>query len=300
MISANESINLIWINNSRWEEDWIHEMLSEVQADILTIIDSKHEVFLDKSIIVTSAPNIEKYQAYFAEYKRRGLKFGIIHLSDENYDHPHDFYEAAPFVIRNYWHKKFTEANNVSFLPLGYKKNFWDNFSGYIKNAEDRKYNWSFAGQLKKSTRICMIQNMKKIPNYFIYEIFDFNSPDSLSAETYRDLLLESIFIPCPRGWWNLDSFRLSEALECGCIPIVEKTPFDYFSKAFGDSYPFPSVSSWDDLPRILRPLLSNPARLEKLRQDCFHWWINYKENEKRHIAALIDKYLLQVEDTSN
>jgi hypothetical protein len=137
-----------------------------------------------------------------------------------------------------------------------------------------------------------MIQNMRKIPKYYIHETFDFNAPDALSAANYRDLLLESIFVPCPRGWWNLDSFRLSEALECGCIPIVENAPFDYFSRLFGESYPFPSLTSWNELTRIIRPLLAQPERLEKLRQDCYTWWINYKAKEKEHIAKLVELHL--------
>ncbi len=300
-LGANESINLIWISGSpegSWEEDWIQEMLSEVQADIHTIVDGNHEVFLDKSIIVTSHPNKEKYQEYFSEYKKRGLKFGVIHLSDETYDHPCDFYDGVPFVIRNYWHKKFANAQNVSFLALGYKRTFWDGFTGHIKKAEERKYNWSFAGQIKKSTRVSMIKNMRKIPHYHIHEIFDFNSPDALSASNYRDLLLESIFVPCPRGWWNLDSFRLSEALECGCIPIVEKSPLDYFSKLFGTSYPFPSLTSWKELQKIIRPLLEDPERLEQLRLDCYNWWMNYKASEKKHIANLVHDNFYAKKDT--
>lgn len=302
-LNANESINLIWISGDpaiSWEEDWIHEMLSEVQTDIHTIVDLNHEVFLDKSIIVTSAPNKEKYRHYFSEYKKRGLKFGVIHLSDEIYDHPCDFYDDPLFIIRNYWHKKFANSKNVSFLALGYKRKFWDGFQGEIKNANDRKYNWVFAGQIEKFTRVSMINNMRKIPHYHIHETFDFNSPDALSATDYRDLLLESIFVPCPRGWWNLDSFRLSEALECGCIPIVENAPFDYFSKIFGKSYPFPCLRSWNEVPKVLRPLFFHPERIEKLRQDCYQWWQNYKAETKKQIADLIQRNFELKKNESN
>jgi hypothetical protein len=57
-----------------------------------------------------------------------------------------------------------------------------------------------------------------------------------LNIEDYAQLLSETIFAPCPAGWENLDSFRVCEALEAGCIPIVERRPFyDYFRHLFGD-----------------------------------------------------------------
>jgi hypothetical protein len=78
-----------------------------------------------------------------------------------------------------------------------------------------------------------------------------FNGPDSLSIEEYRNLFLNTTFMPCPKGCWNFDCFRVCEALECGCISIVEKIPFDYFQRLMGD-YPFLAVNTW-----VRRQLLS-------------------------------------------
>ncbi len=295
VVYAKEPINLIWLGGGpegSWEEDWIHEMLSEVKADFQTIVDIDHAVFLDRSIIVSSAPNMEKYKQYFSEYSKRNLRFGIIHISDEGYSHPCDFYQYAQFIVRNYWHKKFAGQKNLLFFPLGYKRKFWHSFQGELKPSFSRKFTWSFAGQISKSSRISMIGNMKKIPGYFIHETSTFNAPECLPIAAYRDLMLESIFMPCPRGWWNLDSFRLSEALECGCIPIVEKTPFDYFAKLFDGPYPFLAVENWEEVPHLMKTLLADPERLEQLRLDCYHWWLEYKKNLEKKIADLVEDAL--------
>ena len=288
---ANEAIHLIWLGHNPdrlWERDWIYEVLSEVKHEVKTIVDMNYNIFVNQAIIIVSDPDKTKYPHYFLEYIKRNFKFGVIQISDEAYVHGCDFYSSAQFVIRNYWHKKFANQKNILFFPLGYKRKFWDGFNDQLKPLSSRKFIWSFAGQIKKSTRKNMIQNMKKIPNYYVHETSNFNSADALPVNAYRDLLLDSIFIPCPRGWWNLDSFRVSEALECGCIPIVEATPFDYFSKLFEGPYPFLKESSWEQIPSLLLPLLENPEQLELLRMNCYNWWLEYKKTTKQKITDLI------------
>jgi hypothetical protein len=69
-----------------------------------------------------------------------------------------------------------------------------------------------------------------------------------------RDVMLQSIFIPCPRGYVSPDSFRFCEALECGWIPIVEKIPTsftDYFRGMLDEDYPFPAVADWSEAPPL-------------------------------------------------
>ena len=137
-----------------------------------------------------------------------------------------------------------------------------------------------------------MINYMKMIPGHFIYETFAWADANSLSTQDYRQLLLDTIFVPCPTGWWNLDSFRVCEALECGCLPIVEKKPFDYFSKLFGSRYPFLSVESWDQAPDLINKLLADPVRLEHARKQCHRWWRHHKIGLKKNIARLAEKKL--------
>lgn len=287
-LQNEKKVHLIWqVPNFGyyWESEWLREMLSEV--DFTEQVDGRFSVFEDNSIIVIPICD-GKARDYFEKLHALGYKFGVIQLSDENYKFPDYYSHLAKFVLRNYWHKNFLQNEKITPFPLGYKKGFWEGLPDKsIPAASKRHYMWSFAGQIMKTSRVSMITNMKKIPPYFVYETTTFADPRALPIDQYRDVMLDSIFIPCPRGFWNLDSFRVYEALECGCIPIVEKTPLDYFTLFFGE-HPFLSVSTWDDVPALIEDLLSDPERLENRRAECYQWWLDYKTNLKSKVAEIV------------
>lgn len=134
-----------------------------------------------------------------------------------------------------------------------------------------------------------MLSAMQKVPGYYHHEISGWEAPDSLSTEAYRDMLLNSIFALCPKGWWNLDSFRIYEALECGAIPIVEKEPLDYFSEFYGP-HPFLTVANWEEAPALVKNLIDHPEELEQKQKDCYKWWTAYKTKLKHEVADVIKK----------
>lgn len=280
----SEEISLIWqISDSCWEWDWVREIFQNV--DYREIKDGNFTIVKDRAIIVIG--HSDKLDGYLSQFKSKNYTYGIVHIADETYSNPTQSYENAAFVYRNYWHKKYVVQPQVKCFPLGYKTGFWKNYPKQIKEARNRKYTWSFAGQINKSTRQDMISNLKKISKHFIYETQSFADPQALSTEKYRNLLLDSIFVPCPRGFWNLDSFRVYEALECGCIPIVEKQPLDYFTKFYGN-HPFLSVNSWNEAPSLLQHLLNHPELLEQVQKDCYKWWKEYKRNLQNEVAEVV------------
>ncbi len=269
-------VTLVWQAN-RWEEDWVMEVLSGLDVELVE--DTKFEKFIDHSIVVVSSHHGEQGCAdYFTKLHEMNYKFGVILLSDEWYNAGPGFWKHAEFVFRTFWHKKYANDPKIVAFPLGYKKGFWSGADKRHEPAARRPYNWSFAGQITwKPTRESMIHQMKQVPSYHIHETFTWEDPNALSVKDYRTTLLNSIFVPCPTGWWNLDSYRVYEALECGCIPIVEKQPFDYFAKFLGDN-PFITIDSWDQAPLIMNVLLADPVRLEQRRKECVQWWANYKK----------------------
>lgn len=288
-------ISLIWQVDRKIspEEDWLMELLSGLEITILD--DGKFEKFINQSIIVISTAHNDRndYEQYFQKLHEMNYSFGIILLSDERYDSPTDFYKYAKFVFRNYWHKKFSDQKNVVTFSLGYKSGFWKDATKEVKNCNARNYIWSFAGQITgKPTRIDMIAHIKNIPKYFIHETFSWGDPQALSVTAYQDLLLNTIFVPCPTGFWNLDSFRVYEALECGCIPIVEKNPIDYFANFYGE-HPFITIESWDQVPKIINSLMENRNHLEQRRVQCYRWWLDYKKKTHRKFVKIIRRNLV-------
>lgn len=288
-------INVIWQFDRAisWEQDWLTELLDGFE--VTHIDDGNYKIFLNNSLVVVSGVhNFDGHKQYFEKLHAMNYACGVILLSDEGYHAPTDFYEQVKFVFRNYWHKKFASYKEVYTFPLGYKTGFWKNCSRYVKDSQYRNYTWSFAGQMiGKPTREAMLNAMKQIQNYHIHEIFTWADKNGLPVDAYQDLLLNTIFVPCPTGWWNLDTFRLYEALECGCIPIVEKNPIDYFGLYFGQ-HPFLVVESWDEAPACINTLLSDPIRLEKRRVACHQWWLDHKEKVKNELRLLIQKTLVR------
>lgn len=286
-------IPLVWQcgRSGMWEEDWLKEVLSDVKT--INIDDDNFEKFVDNSIVVISSGyKSDEFANYFAKMHKRGFKYGIILLSDELYHVPHIQFEYASFIFRNYWKKEYTKDERVLVFPLGYGRGFWKDCDAIPRPASDREYVWSFVGQIcYKPTREMMIDALKVVPHYKIHETtgWGITSPQAMPVTEYRDLLFKTLFVPCPKGWWNIDSFRLSESLECGCIPIVETFPFDYFKKFYGPN-PFLKVNSWEEAPALIDALMADPEALERKRVECYEWWQSYKANMKDEMTKIIKK----------
>jgi len=292
-LSAEAKYHVVWQvpPDGVCERDWTREILSKLDYD--EVWENRgYSIFKDKSVIIIDGNGSPDYIPYFEKLLKKGYRFVVIAHSDEYYHAPTYYYPKIPFVFRNYWKAEFAKYPNVKPFALGYVKNFWNNCPNpIIKAAGKRKYVWAFAGDVNKTTRQSMYQNMKNIPGGFIHCTSGFLTQDALSREQYRDILLDSVFAPAPTGNYNPESFRIYEALECGCIPIVESSPFDYYKLLLGP-HPFITVRNWDEAPHAIHRLLANPQALEKKRKECHDWWLHYKENMKTEMADIITKIL--------
>lgn len=289
----SQSISLIWQTNPTWQSDWIHEILNGINLN--DIEDYNFKVFKNNSIIIIEPGKDSQNNIYLNKLNNLKYKFGVIVLGDEKYTASDDYLEIAQFVFRNYWHKKFANHKNVVCFPVGYRNNFWQDKDKFTTElTQSRKYIWSFAGQItQKPTRLSMIQNLKKLSSkdYFIHETHSFGDSKGLSITEYRDLMLQTVFIPAPTGWWNLDTIRIYEALEAGCIPIVEKQPLDYFTNFLG-SNPFITINTWDQAPKIMEQLLNNQELLKQRQKTCTTWWQTYKQNLNQHLVKIVKNTL--------
>ena len=190
-------------------------------------------------------------------------------------------------MIRNYWCRLHASDLRVLTIPLGLMNGFK---VAARKPARDRRYTWSFAGNIEKSSRPAMIGALAAIGGGHVHGS-DSSGPWLLKgtanptlplAVADTQLMSETVFAPCPAGWQNLDSFRICEALEAGCIPIVERRPsYDYFRHLFGD-HPMITVSDWGEAPAAIAQLQTDPDALEQRRLACETWW-----QEHRRTTAL-------------
>lgn len=161
-----------------------------------------------------------------------------------------------------------------------------------MKTILDKAYVWSFMGQVKgKPTRENMLSELKRVRGkHFMHITEEWNDKNQINVQQYKQILSDSIFVPCPSGWGGdrglKDCFRLYEALEAGSIPIVEKDDFAYFDKFFS-GHPFLQIpSDWLGIGNDLESLLEEPKKLQEYNEELIKWWSDYKNNLKSKITS--------------
>jgi hypothetical protein len=276
-----------------WEEDWLGSLLADViQGE--RVIDTTHSVVFENMIVIDHRMTAQ-HESYYANAAFQGCNVVLFHLSDEWYADDYAAYTWCDRVFRNHWTFMHADNRKVMFIPLGYKNGF--SRPGTPKSAAARRYRWSFVGDSNKSTRRAMLDALRSCAEprgfgeqrssaeYFVHATSGFNGADALPTDRYHDIMDDSILVPCPAGWQNLESFRTWEALEAGCIPIVERRPhFDYYAALCGD-YPFPSVTDWAQAATLLQ---QSDADLEVLRRRCADWWRARKASLRERIGGAL------------
>jgi hypothetical protein len=280
---------LIWQfdPDGAWESDWLNFLLRGAVEK--TIVDNTWSQ-LAPTMIVVDNRLVEAKVQYYRRAFEAGCRVILIHLSDEAFKDDLTAYRYCDAVIRNYHSEVLAESNKIKFFPLGYKSGF-AHTAVTPKAVKDRKYLWSFAGDAKKLTRSDMLKAMAALDGGFQHLTEGFGSADALTTSEYRTLMDETVLAPCPGGWSNLETFRVYEALEAGCIPIVEQRPgFDYFTRLLGP-HPIPTVLEWSEAPDLARRLQVD-GELEPLRQQCAAWWATYKPALARTLSNFMERRL--------
>jgi len=276
---------LVWQFNpdGAWEAEWLRHMLGDAVAG--EKVDNTWSHISDPMIVVDNRLVAEK-APYYQRAFEQGARIILVHLSDEAFRDDYGIYKYCEAVIRNYWSELLAESQRVLFLPLGCKAGFvkHDHVS---KPTAQRRHVWSFAGDMKKYTRSEMVAAMGEIAPGFTHLTEGFNSTDCLPIDDYRALLDDTVFVPCPGGWSNLETFRVYEALEAGCIPIVEQRPgFDYFTRLLGP-HPIPTITRWAEAIDLVRHM-HKEDHIAHTQAMCTSWWQDYKTRLEHRVAAFI------------
>jgi hypothetical protein len=207
----------------------------------------------------------------------------IIHLSDE-WGTNENFQSLARhtgLLLRQYHHHKYISTyKNILYIPLGYSSNFFEN---NYKNIElkcsfDRKYIWSFIGNIKQD-RIEMLKIMKQlVPNI----------SGRMDTSQIRNIYRESIFVPIGRGNVSLDCFRLYEASSCGAIPIIVGGEEEYKNTfKYEENPPWLRFNNWKDAVNECQELLKDPLLCYKKSIENVIWWKNRINNLQNMISFI-------------
>ena len=173
-----------------------------------------------------------------------------------------------------------------------------------LRRRGDRPLLWSFAGDPNKADRRDALAALAHLSPHHVHTIAHWFSSDSLGSSAYRDLLLNSTFVVCPAGVWNVDSYRVSEALEAGALPVVMRRgphqAYDYWAGLFGPAHPLLVADSWDGASATMSTLASDAGALAARRATTTEWWEAEKERMRGRWLRAIERGASGVEFTED
>jgi len=304
-------LNVVWqIDNSNRrgtkprEFGWICHLLRDFSLE--HIFDGSYEVIPRSPFLIVAEGfrATERIETYLQSIRSKGYPVGLIHIGDEARDTDLQFYQSADFVFRNYWRPIVNTLDQCHFLPLGPNCDV-AHFDRSDNDISSRPHTWSFAGHIRPGPRKHLFDTVYSRRDGRLFATTYFNS--GLPKDQYVDLLYDSQFVLCPSGYVYPESYRFYEALEAGCVPVVEdRASIDlvqqwglkganaamqgsslsynlhllkdmlsresYWDCAYSGDFPCPRLYHWKQLPQILTR--KDPIRLQDAIMD---WWQSYK-----------------------
>ncbi|MGD0105374.1 MAG: hypothetical protein ABSC06_15215 [Rhodopila sp.] len=268
-------MKLIWHEDDLLEQDWLRYLFGDLIETEITDLDLR--CFDDNCIHVVSSNRapLVAYTRYFADCRAQCKRLILVHVSDEWFSGGYKLYEYFDLVIR--WnHTYLADHPGIITVPLGYP-----NATGHSrKPADQRRYAWSFIGEIK-SSRIAMAAAFKDFAPQFMLSTDSLSAPTGgsrrLSKVAFDRVLEETVFVPSPMGNATMDTCRVYEGLELGCIPILELRPsLDYYTNLFGPN-PLPAFHNWSAARRFAEQMFKNPSALLRVQAEICNWWESYK-----------------------
>ena len=276
--SNNENaVNHKWgLYHKENSNNWIYEILSKIQY---TVIESEQDIDSQDTVIIVDS-SIEKKNNFYNKLKLLSSKLFLIHLGDESGAHDlSSIYSNCNYVWRTFCSNKYFKNKNVSCIPLGFKSG-----THFKKKDGNRKYKWSFIGTPHKSSRHDLLFQLSSIQPSFFHKTVKFNER-IIGVDEMSEVLSSSQFLPCPNGFVHPETYRLYEALECECIPIVENA-YKYYDRLFPNN-PFLKIERWIDAKNIIKKFTSD--EIKDKSNDCKKWWVDYKKNLQKLINSKIN-----------
>lgn len=292
---AHQPLQLIWgCDPSRqFEVAWLYALLGSIplqqwHASSLTpesIRSDQPRCLVESGLLrLERPPSPERLQAQLvARVERLKLlasagPFTLVHLSDEEGLDGDELYPLLPQetrIWRNFPHPRFHQPELKTLLsvinfPIGPRAEFLGEAA--CLPASTRPWPWAFMGTLWGSgSRLqATALFLRALPQGFFYGGQSFAM--GLPLQRYRSTLAQSVFALCPEGDRHLDTFRLYESLQMGCLPLV----VDVAGQAvplLGPHFPLPVFESWLEALGYAQAQLAQPLGLDALQRQVVSWW---------------------------
>jgi hypothetical protein len=282
------ALRLVWMfSDGVAEREWLEYLLADFQVE--HVVPERYPVPLtDRTIYVVSTNLIRlsdlphRLQDLGAP-PRAATGIGLIHLSDEWYAQDYDYYSNFDFVLRNHFSRRLARPGILQF-PLGLPRVTAEPRA--IVPQTSRRYTWSFCGN-RVASRFEMLSVFDGLnPAYVL------SQGQRIPRHEFQDVLQQSRFVPCPMGNVMLETWRAYEALEAGCIPLLERrATMDYYRNLLGD-HPIPTFSSWREARRFVSRQLETPVDLDRRQRELLQWWNGAKGAWRKRVADFVSRGL--------
>jgi hypothetical protein len=277
-------VRLVWHASDLMETDWIRDILGDLVEE--EQVDLSFRCFDENTIHVISnnTSPLPSCDAYFTKCRARCKRIALIHVSDEYLSGGYRLYRHFDAVIRH-GHTYLTKCPGIVIMPLGYAKGARNS----NRPADCRPYLWSFTGQVKASRRD-MINELSGLHPALVVQTpgLDDASGKRLTKAEYNAVLEDTIFSPSPMGNAVLETWRLYESLESGCIPLVERRlTMDYYTNLLGPN-PIPVVHDWREARDYIRAAVADKAFLLRLQGEIRRWWDARKAAVRDEVRSII------------
>jgi hypothetical protein len=172
------------------------------------------------------------------------------------------------------------------FIGFGYPA-VVENYYKLSPTGRDNK--WFFSGQITHMRRKQAAAALKGRTDGIFIGTAGFN--DGLDYPEYINTMARSKIVVCPAGPETPDTFRLYEALESGCIPIVDMQDGrgnyrgDYWYKVFGDDFPLVMVADWSGIGGAFELMLRD---YDTKAKEVESWWLNYKQSFNKDLLDTV------------
>ena len=259
-IKEKQELDYGWGQYHKKSSDkWIYDILKKIQYSVIT---SEKSLEKDDILIIVDSSVEEKSELY-NKLNLICSKIFLFHLGDEfGFRDLSSIYNNCNYIWRPFCSSMYFKNIKVKCIPIGYK-------SGVLNQKKNnRKYKWAFTGTPHKSSRHDLLYQFSDIKPFFCHKTEKFDTK-IISVNEMNDVLSSTEFIPCPSGFFHPETYRLYEALECGCIPIVENA-YKYYDRLFPNN-PFIKVDKWIDAKPAMQGWSSE--QISKKKKECETWW---------------------------
>jgi len=283
-----KNINIQWVtrDSTLFELDWLKEVIGTHGTDMdIHVVNYFEEFKTDKNSLVICSHAVN-YRVCLDALRQNGKHYGVFLLSDENLAEQCEWLHdpGCVFCIRNYVHPMYIQHPKVMTIGLGYKRHFQEFLT---RSTEERQLLWSFAGT-PHGERRDMFEIFKDLKPHQTHNCSGFGAADSLTTRGYAEMLENSKFALCPPGQDSMDSFRLYEALEAGCIPVTTaRTPrlpiypsYWHGVMQSAEIYEIPFVirDNWETGLYEVKEILYND-KYKETQEKCQAFWQKVKKN---------------------